>query len=570
MDVIDRYVRLKRSGANYVACCPFHAEKTPSFTVSPGKQFYYCFGCGAHGSAIGFIMAHCGLGFVDAVHELANRVGMNVPQQNSEVANHGTDTAALLDMMVRATKFYREQLKSSPRAIEYLKTRGLTGEIAARFGIGYAPDGWHGLDESFGPACSDTLHRCGLVIENESGRRYDRFRDRIMFPILDARANVIGFGGRVIGEGEPKYLNSPETPLFEKGRELYGLPQARRAIRETDSVVVVEGYMDVVALAQHGVENAVATLGTATTPAHVHKLLRQARQVVFCFDGDAAGRKAAWRALESSLEHLVDDRTVAFLFLPQDHDPDSYVRKLGAPAFRQLAAEAVPLSDFLVRELKSRTDPVSAEGRSRLLADAKPLIARIQAPLLRAQLVRMLAELGRVAPAELESLFGLKPLARRDRTSAAAPRRNTSLTRRVLRIVLQKPEWSACIPVELLPVGDPEADALRTITHAFDHGELPAGRLDMVVEYFRGGPHESLLDAVYRELEGERTDEGSMEAVFVDAMDRLRRHGLSREIAALNEKEKVAGLSADERRQLAQLLMQKQKLASLGAKGQPH
>src|SRR5579862_7714207 len=321
VDVVDRYVPLKKSGANFQACCPFHTEKTPSFTVSPTKQFYHCFGCGAHGNAIGFLMEYSGLAYPEAIRSLAETVGLQVPETRGGGFKSATDAApGLAARMTEALSYYRAELKKSKPAIDYLKGRGVSGEIAARYGLGYAPDGWQNLEAVFPDYGTAPLKDTGLVIDSDPGesgekrsRRYDRFRHRVMFPILDARGNVIGFGGRVIGPGEPKYLNSPETPLFEKGRELYGLYQARRAIRDANQVIVVEGYMDVVALAQHGVENAVATLGTATTPVHVAKLLKMAENVVFCFDGDAAGRKAAWRALEVSLPVLADGKLVSFL-----------------------------------------------------------------------------------------------------------------------------------------------------------------------------------------------------------------------------------------------------------------
>ncbi|HMC13446.1 MAG TPA: DNA primase, partial [Gallionellaceae bacterium] len=351
VDVIGRYVPLKKAGANYVACCPFHNEKSPSFTVSQSKQFYHCFGCGAHGTAIGFVMEQSGLGFVDAVEELARSIGVTVPREAASPGQTQHKAAPdLYELMQSATRYYREQLKQSPRAIDYLKRRGLSGEIAARFGVGYAPEGWQNL-ESIAPNYQDkSLLETGLVIVNDDGKRYDRFRDRIMFPIVNQRGQIIGFGGRVLDKGEPKYLNSPETPLFEKGRELYGLFQAQKAIRAEGLALVVEGYMDVVALAQLGVEYAVATLGTATTPYHIQKLLRLTDHVVFCFDGDAAGRRAAWRALENALPHLQDGKQLRFLFLPPEHDPDSYIREHGKEAFERLLGEEVlPLSGYLLR-----------------------------------------------------------------------------------------------------------------------------------------------------------------------------------------------------------------------------
>src|SRR5687767_9575361 len=388
VDVVDRHVKLKKAGANFTACCPFHNEKTPSFSVSPSKQFYHCFGCGAHGNAIGFLMEYQGLAYPEAIRSLAETVGMPVPETRGPRPEKGAAQApGLAARMMDALSYYRAELKKSREAIDYLKGRGVSGEIAARYGLGYAPDGWQNLEAVFADYSNPDLRDTGLVIDTEAegdkkSRRYDRFRHRVMFPILDSRGNVIGFGGRVIGEGEPKYLNSPETPLFEKGRELYGLYQARRAIRDANQVIVVEGYMDVVALAQHGVENAVATLGTATTPTHVSKLLRLADNVVFCFDGDEAGRRAAWRPLEVSLPVLADGKTVSFLFLPPEDDPDTFVRRMGREAFVEAASQAKPLSQFLFSELAARVDMRAEEGRAAFLAQARPLMAEIQAPAL--------------------------------------------------------------------------------------------------------------------------------------------------------------------------------------------
>ena len=401
VDLVDSYVPLKKAGANYAACCPFHNEKSPSFTVSPTKQFYHCFGCGAHGTAIGFVMEYQGMGFVDAVQELAGRAGMSVPESEGRSFHDEKpgQTRTLVEVMARAAAYYKAQLKASPRAIDYCKKRGLSGEVAARFGIGYAPDGWQNLQAVFADYNADELKVAGLIIENEAGRRYDRFRDRLM---------ISPFGGRIIDQGEPKYLNSPETPLFEKGRELFGLPQARQALRETDTAIVTEGYMDVIALAQNGVGNAVATLGTATTATHVNKLLRQVDRIVFCFDGDAAGRKAAWRALENALEALADNKRIGFVFLPAEHDPDSFIREHGKAAFERAVAEATPLSDFLLRELAQRCDLTSSEGKAQLIYEAKPLLLRLPTPLLRLQLVKRLAEASGFAQQEVERLCELR------------------------------------------------------------------------------------------------------------------------------------------------------------------
>src|SRR3954463_10244134 len=407
VDVVSRYVQLKKGGANYSGLCPFHNEKTPSFSVSPAKQFYHCFGCGAHGNAIGFLMAYSALGYVDAVKELAGQAGMQVPESRpptpQEAARQERETD-LYALMEKAMEFYRAELKKSPRSIEYLKGRGLTGEIAARFRIGYAPDDWQGLKARFPQYDDKALVEAGLVIENE-GKRYDRFRDRVMFPIFSARGAVIGFGGRVMGDGEPKYLNSPETPLFEKGRELYGLVQARDAIRTEGHVLVVEGYMDVVALAQFEVGNAVATLGTATTPVHVAKLLRLADEIVFCFDGDAAGRKAAWRALEVSLPLAPDHKLIKFLFLPEGEDPDTYIRRYGKERFEGLVTSAETLSQFLLSELRSGSNLETGEGRSRFVSMAQPYIQKITAPILRIQLINAVAEIAKISQDDVRELL---------------------------------------------------------------------------------------------------------------------------------------------------------------------
>lgn len=406
VDVIDKHVKLKKAGQNYSACCPFHNEKTPSFSVSPTKQFYHCFGCGVHGTAISFLMEYSGMAFRDAVQELSESVGMSMPVEanREESVERAKEAASLGEVMMAAMSFYRRELKRSPKAIDYLKGRGVSGEIAAKFGLGYSPDDWQGLKGAVTDYTISTLGECGLVIDNDEGKRYDRFRDRVMFPILDARGSVIGFGGRVIGQGEPKYLNSPETPLFEKGRELYGLFQARRMIRDSQTAIVVEGYMDVVALAQSGVENAVATLGTATTPTHVQKLLRMADNLVFCFDGDKAGRKAAWRALEQSLPVVMDGKEVRFLFLPAEDDPDTFVRRMGREAFLEEQKNAKPLSAFLFDELSSQVDMSNEEGRSRLITLAKPYLLQITAPALAMMLLRKLAELVGLGVVEIQRL----------------------------------------------------------------------------------------------------------------------------------------------------------------------
>jgi DNA primase len=473
VEVIDRHVKLKRSGANYSACCPFHSEKSPSFTVSPTKQFYHCFGCGAHGTAVGFLMEHGGMGFVEAVKELAQGVGMKVPEEpRSESAQRRAQQGeSLHEVLLRAAQHYRNQLKDAPQAIAYLKKRGLSGDIAKRFGIGYVPDEWQNLAAAFSDYDGPMLATAGLVKQKEDGKRYDVFRNRIIFPIVDVRGNVIGFGGRVLGEGEPKYLNSPETPVFEKGRELYGLYQARRAIHDAGRALVVEGYMDVVALAQSGVEYAVATLGTATTPLHVQKLLRQTDEIVFCFDGDGAGRRAAWRALENSLALLADGKQLRFLFLPEGEDPDTFVRQHGKDVFETLLRKAVPLSKFLLDELALRVDLGTAEGRAKYVHEAKPLLKLMQANALRMQIVRELAEKSRLSPEEVSQLCELSPSAAAGPRYAEAPRAPrkpvTSLARQMLRVLVSSPNCAAGIsPGQRALLDAPELDPVAALVDA--------------------------------------------------------------------------------------------------------
>ena len=459
VEVVGRQVELKKSGANHMGLCPFHGEKSPSFSVSASKQFYHCFGCGAHGDAIRFLMEHAGMSFRDAVADLAQQVGMTVPDdgpldpaEQQRALQARVHQATLSETLERATAHYRKQLKQHAPAIDYLKRRGLSGEIAARFGLGYAPAGWRGLASAFPRYDDPLLAESGLVIvqgdEGDEQKRYDRFRDRIMFPIRSVKGEVIGFGGRVLDGGEPKYLNSPETPLFVKGRELYGLYEARHALRGKGCVLVVEGYMDVVALAQHGFDNAVATLGTACTAEHVQKLFRFTDTVVFSFDGDAAGRRAAGRALEAALPHATDLRNVRFLFLPREHDPDSFVRDKGPAAFDEQLAKAVPLSRQLIEHASQGADLETAEGRARMLAQAKPLWLALPDGALRRQLLPELARQAQMEAADLAALWGQvaaaarpAPAAPRLPSRAASRRAPAGLADQALRLLLRHNEW---------------------------------------------------------------------------------------------------------------------------------
>jgi len=541
VDVIERYVPLKKGGANYSACCPFHTEKTPSFTVSPTKQFYHCFGCGAHGNAISFLMEYQGLGYVEAVKDLAESVGMKMPEFERGGRKGGAETEAgadLYQIMERACDYYREQLKAAPRAIEYLKGRGLTGKIAARFGIGYAPEGWQNLEGVFPDYGDKALKDAGLVIDGEGGRRYDRFRDRIMFPILNQRGSVIAFGGRVLGGGEsadgeakgspgPKYLNSPETPLFEKGRELYGLVQARPAIRAAACAIVVEGYMDVVALAQHGIDYAVATLGTATSATHVQKLLRQTDEVVFCFDGDAAGRKAAWQALEVSLPHVADNKTVRFLFLPPEHDPDSFVRENGKEAFENKLGDARPLSEFFLDELKARVDMRTLEGRSRLVHEAKPLLQQISARALQLQLLKALAEAAAMTQEEAAQLTEIRvassPVARpgpargMDRAAQAPELRPFRI---LLQCLISNPALAKELSTELLDQASLEERALAAVAE-FCRAN-PDAEGNIVVDHFQGSEIRGVLEASQTALLDMKLEGEHMEVDFRGALGLLR------------------------------------------------
>ena len=379
VDVIDARVPLKKKGHEYTACCPFHNEKTPSFTVSQQKQFYHCFGCGAHGTAIGFLMEYENMEFVDAIEQLAADHHIDVPREDSQIPQ-GPDNTGVYKMLERAAEQYQSQLKQSQRAIEYLKKRGLSGEISKDYGIGYSPDSWDFiLKQGKNPTEQKDLATGGMLIEKNGspGNYYDRFRDRIMFPIQDRRGRTIGFGGRILDQGEPKYLNSPETPVFHKGKELYGLYEAKKSVRNLDTIVIVEGYMDVVALAQNGIRYAVATLGTATTADQISLILRSVKKLVFCYDGDRAGKKAAWKALENTLPLMRDGYEIRFLFLPDGEDPDTMVRQEGQQAFEQRLQNATPLSDFLIKNLEQQTDMSSMDGRAHFAEMAKPLLNKL-------------------------------------------------------------------------------------------------------------------------------------------------------------------------------------------------
>ncbi len=580
-DVIERNVPLRKAGANYTACCPFHSEKTPSFTVSPSKQFYHCFGCGAHGSAISFLMEYSGMNFVEAVTDLASRVGMRIPAQKSGIhpENPGSESGSrqesapaqqpgteaftrdLSDAMSAATRFYREQLKHSQNAIGYLKTRGLTGETAARFAIGYAPAGWQNLDAALAGFLAgkraDLLAEAGLVIA-EDGKRYDRFRDRIMFPILDLKGRIVGFGGRILDQGEPKYLNSPETPLFQKGQLLYNLYSARRAIRQAGKVIVVEGYMDVVALSQHGVDYAVATLGTATTPHHVQKLLRHTDNVVFCFDGDNAGRKAAWRALEDSLAQVVDGKNISFLFLPEGEDPDSYVRRHGKEAFERLFEHALPLSVFLFKELSARVDLRTSEGCAKLAQDAKPLLAKVAAPGLALLLLKRLAEISGFTRNELEELLKIRRFSSTRTPEKASRPQPASPYRWLIQVLLYDPGYAAKLDRDLLTEDTEYSEEIVALTELVEFiDNCPHISVNAVVPaaitYFQDSPHCKLLQKAQSETLAWDANI-DVEAEFAGAMAQLRNRKRKQRMTKLHSKS-LSMLTHEEKQELQRLAL---------------
>jgi DNA primase len=556
VDVVGRYVQLKKGGANYMGLCPFHNEKSPSFTVSPTKQFYHCFGCGAHGTSIGFMIEYSGMGFVDAVKDLAQNVGMVVPEQDDKIppaqrAQMQAQSMALSEAMNLASDYYKAQLRSAPNAIAYLKSRGLTGEIAARFALGFAPNGWDNLRSVFPDYEALALVEAGLVIDrvDEEGnhrKRYDRFRERVMFPIRNTKGQVIAFGGRIMEQGEPKYLNSPETPLFSKGHELYGLFEARQAIRDAGYVLVTEGYMDVVALAQMGFPQAVATLGTACTTTHVQKLLRQTDTVIFSFDGDKAGRRAARRALEACLPHVSDNKTIKFLFLPTEHDPDSYIREYGAPAFEQQVHEAMPLSQFLLREVSAEHDLSEPEGRARVQFEAKTMLQAMAPSALRLQIVRGLATLTQSSPGEIEQLYELsKPVAEVRRAPPRSSRPEpVGLELQIVRHLVAHPPLALHIDdaglAAFASFGPQPAERLGQLIAAA-RALGPQGSFAALAQHLKeqGGEYDAIIGEIAAEPE---SDFDANKQFLTSAIRQIKMDALKAELAQLF----ASGLSSSE------------------------
>ena len=562
VEVLSSRLQLKKAGREFKACCPFHDEKTPSFTVSPTKGFYHCFGCGAHGTALGFLMEHDHLSFPDAVESLAHMIGMTVPREDSQRPARRYDE--LFELMQEVERYFEAALKKHPPAIDYLGARGIDRATARRFAIGYAPAGWNHLLDRFGTSAEaiDRLLAVGLIIRKDNGSHYDRFRDRIMFPIRDSRGRAIGFGGRVLGNDEPKYLNSPETVLFHKGRELYGLYEARQALRNIERLVVVEGYMDVVGLARHGIDFAAATLGTATTEDHLNRLFRLCDELLFCFDGDRAGRDAAWRALEVVLPQLRDGRQIRFVFLPEGQDPDSYIRECGVEAFEEALGQGMALSDFLVDELARQVDLVSVDGRARLAELARPLLARVPHGVYRVLLMEKLAEAVGLPAAKLEALLSggrrgtrLRPHDGERTGSRRVARRHSadrpSVVRRAITLVLHYPQAARELDVDCLcGVSRPGTELLRALIETVQRE--PNMTMAGLLERWRNdeeGRHLGKLAAV----ELPPPEEFDPAAELGHCLAQLARAGAKDRVQFLVEKQSLGSLTDDERSELRQL-----------------
>lgn len=561
VDLIDSRVPLKKAGANYKACCPFHGEKTPSFTVSQDKQFYHCFGCGLHGNAIGFLMEYDRLEFPDAVEELAAMMGMEVPREET-VSNKPKVDSTLYDLMETVANYYQKQLKSNKTAINYLKSRGLSGEIAKQFAIGYVPGEWRNLETVFPKLQQDKklqqqLIDCGMLIRKDNSL-YDRFRDRIMFPIKDKRGRVIAFGGRVMGQGEPKYLNSPETPIFHKSNELYGLYQARQANRKLSRLLIVEGYMDVVALAQFDINYAVATLGTATTTSHLQQLFRAARELVLCFDGDRAGRDAALRALEHGLSQMREGREIRLMFLPDGEDPDSMVRKVGKEQFERMISEATPLFEFILEHLSAQVDLGSVSGRGQLVHLAKPYLDKITDPIYHEFFSSALAEKANLSESKLAAIIeapAQSQQAHKPKQSAPqSPKANKTL-QLAITLLLQKPSLALSINnydwLQTLPdKGSKLLHQLLEIIH-----KTPKINTSMLLEHWRDNT--KLYDRLASLAMSEREEriQGHEQQELQDCINRLLLHARKIRVDYLQHKAAEQGLTNQEKSEYRQLLL---------------
>ena len=529
VEVINARVPLKRKGKEYTACCPFHNEKTPSFTVSENKQFYYCFGCHAKGNVIGFLMDYEHLSYIDAIESLAADQHLDIPHENETGnAQNKQDKQPLYDILKQAAELYQQQLKTSDRAVDYLKQRGLTGEIAKQFKIGYAPDGWDFLLSHLGKTTESltALSKTGLIIKNENNKTYDRFRDRIMFPITDQRGRVIGFGGRILDQGEPKYLNSPENAVFHKGLELYGLYETRQALRKIDRILVVEGYMDVVALAQHGIYYAVASLGTATTTEQIQKTFRTTHEIIFCYDGDNAGKKAAWRALENTLPVIRDGMVAKFLFLPEKEDPDTMVRKEGKEAFEQRIKHAMTLSDFLFNTLTAASDISTSEGKAQLASKANGLIQKMHNSLFKDLLIEELSSLVGLSQQQLEAKIDARPEEKKLPPKTVKPVRGQQIlinkTRLAIALLMQNPVLASHykVPESFKEAFNKGLPLLYTLQQTIESNpEISPAAL---LERFRNSEHEHALNTLSMLQTPETDNENNILEEYKSIVERLR------------------------------------------------
>jgi len=562
VEVINRRVPLKKAGKDFKACCPFHNEKTPSFTVSRPKQFYHCFGCGVSGTAITFLMEFEHLSFPEAVEELAGEAGLEVPD-TGPARSGDNPTLPLLEILGEASRYYKDQLRSHRDAsttIAYLKQRGLTGEIAAQFDLGYAPTGWDNLSSTAGNEEKlDLMVKAGLISKRESGGHYDRFRARVIFPIHDNKGRVIAFGGRLLDEGEPKYLNSPETPVFHKGSELYNLHRARSAIAQQQMSIVVEGYMDVLALAQHGIDHCVATLGTATTTTHLQRLFRLAPSIVFCFDGDRAGRDAAGRALEIALPLLESGRQVSFLFLPDGEDPDSVIRDQGADTFRTLIESATPLPDLLFDTLLNQTDLTRMDGKARLATLARPLVSRVPEGPLRELMQQRLSDLTGVAPSGLGGLATTPPTVPHKRASARSKRLSPLAT--AISVLVQRPQLAAGLdlPTAVVEAQDDPGVQLLTKVHGLAR-ENPQLTTASLIERFRGDEQQPTLEKLASR--NHLVDDDGLEIFLAETLATLASQSIDDTIAELLRLASERELSGIEKQQLGELYQQRESVRS--------
>ena len=562
VEVIDRRVPLKKAGKDFKACCPFHNEKTPSFTVSRPKQFYHCFGCGVSGTAITFLMEFEHLSFPEAVEELAGEAGLEVPD-TGPARSGDNPTLPLLEILGETSRYYKDQLRSHSDAsttIAYLKQRGLTGEIAARFDLGYAPTGWDNLSSTAGNEEKlDLMVKAGLISKRESGGHYDRFRARVIFPIHDSKGRVIAFGGRLLDEGEPKYLNSPETPVFHKGSELYNLHRARSAIAQQQVSIVVEGYMDVLALAQHRIDHCVATLGTATTATHLQRLFRLAPSIVFCFDGDRAGRDAAGRALEIALPSLESGRQVSFLFLPDGEDPDSVVRDQGADTFRTLIESATPLPDLLFDTLLNQTDPTRMDGKARLATLARPLISRVPEGPLRELMQQRLSDLTGIAPGGLGGSPATPATVPHKRSPARSKRLSPMAT--AISVLVQRPQLAAGLdlPAAVVDTHDDPGVQLLTKVHGLAR-ENPQLTTASLIERFRGNEQQPTLEKLASR--NHLVDDDGLEIFLAETFATLASQSIDDRIAELLHLASERELSEIEKHRLGELYQQRESVRS--------